>query len=231
MSNQFIIRTENLTKNYIKNQNLIKVIKSVNLMLKRGAITVISGESGSGKSTLLYLISGLLKPCEGNVFFDDQNLYTMKENVRANFINQKIGYVFQDYQLLSNLNVLDNVLLPAMLRAVEKKVNVNFIAKAKDLLVQFNLIHRMTHYPLELSGGEQQRVAILRALINEPEIVFCDEPTGSLDSKNGELFLAVAAKLKVEFNTTFVIVSHSARLIQTADEHFTLKDGEILREL
>lgn len=222
-----LIKVENLSKSYQKNGLKLEIIKSVSFSLKRGLLTAITGESGAGKSTLLYLISGLLKPCEGKVYFQDQSIYDLKDNAKAKLINSKIGYVFQDYQLLSNLTVLENIYLPAKLKSIDIPSSQHYQKKAKDLLAQFNLSHRLAHYPFELSGGEQQRVAILRALINEPEIIFCDEPTGNLDSHNAEIFINTILDFKAKLNQTFVIVSHNEKFVRIADEIFHIKDGMI----
>ena len=220
-----LIRVENLSKSYQKNGLRLEIIKNVSFIIKKGEITTITGESGAGKSTLLYLISGLLKPCEGRVYFQDQNIYDLKDDAKARLINNKLGYVFQDYQLLTNLTVLENIYLPAKLKCIDKPSSQYYQKKAKDLLAQFNLSHRIAHYPYELSGGEQQRVAILRALINEPEVIFCDEPTGNLDSHNMEIFINTILDFKAKLNQTFVIVSHSTKLTEIADEVFHIKDG------
>ncbi len=222
-----IISVKNVSKFYQKNKQLLQVIDDVSFSIKKSQITTISGESGAGKSTLLYMMSGLLTPSSGEIYYQDLNFYQLSSNERAKIINSKIGYVFQDFQLLTNFTVLENICLPAKLRCLKEENKFNYHEKALELLAKFNLMHRIKHYPHELSGGEQQRVAILRALINNPEVIFCDEPTGNLDSHNTDLFLKLILELKERFYQTFVLVSHSSRLEKIANTKIHIKDGHI----
>jgi ABC-type lipoprotein export system ATPase subunit len=225
----YIIQAKNISKTYISSDSRTEVLRDVNINVKKGKVSAIIGESGAGKTTLLFILGGLLKPSKGNILVNDLDLYNSSEKQRCQHINKHIGFVFQDYQLLENLNVIDNICLPAHLKhnyswSLHK---YKYINRAKELLEHFNLMNRLTYFPNELSGGELQRIAIIRALINNPDIILCDEPTGNLDSNNAKEFINIILSLKKKFKTTFVIVSHSTTIVDNADHIFKISDGVI----
>jgi ABC-type lipoprotein export system ATPase subunit len=174
-----MIRAENLHKSYKDGKIDLEVLKGVGLEVKKGELLSVIGPSGAGKSTLLHILGGLDKPSQGRVLFEEEDLYQLGEKERAGIRNSRIGFVFQFYYLLPEFNALENVLLPAL---IDKTLFSRAKEKAKDILSLVGLAARINHLPNQLSGGEQQRVAIARTMINNPDIIFCDEPTGNLDS-------------------------------------------------
>jgi len=182
-------------KNIYKSFDNLEVLKDINIEIERGKIVSIVGKSGAGKSTLLYILSTLDKATNGEVLFDNKKLDELKGDDLSNFRNKKIGFIFQFHNLLSEFTVLENVSIPALISSSDKeKIKI----KAKEILKKLNLFDRLAHKPNELSGGEQQRVAIARSLINSPDIIFADEPTGNLDSENSQNFIKMIQKLNKE---------------------------------
>lgn len=218
-----IIIAKNLYKVYNYKPKALTVLKDIELEIEKGKITCILGPSGAGKSTLLHILAGLDFPTQGQVFLDNLDLYQISDNQRAQIRNQKIGFVFQFYHLLSELSALENVLLPQMISGVADR------KKGQSILEQLGLQQRFTHRPDQLSGGEQQRVAIARSLINNPEIIFCDEPTGNLDSKTGEEVFDIFWQLNKDEQKTFVIVTHDETVAAKADRIVHIKDGVIVK--
>lgn len=220
------VSTKALYKSYRNGVSKLDVLKGVDLTIKNNEFVAIQGPSGAGKSTLLHILGGLDNPTVGEVFFEGLNIYDLSENERAMFRNRKIGFVFQFYHLLGELNTLENVLLPGLLKSWwERKRASNY---AKSILDKLGLSQRITHRPNQLSGGEQQRVAIARALINKPEILLCDEPTGNLDSENGQNILRLIKQLNQEENVTVILVTHDKDIACVADRVVYLKDGMVL---
>ena len=220
------VSTKALYKSYRNGVSKLDVLKGVDLNIKNNEFVAIQGPSGAGKSTLLHILGGLDNPTVGEVFFEGLNIYDLSENERAMFRNRKIGFVFQFYHLLAELNTLENVLLPGLLKSWwERKKEINH---AKSILDKLGLSQRITHRPNQLSGGEQQRVAIARALINKPEILLCDEPTGNLDSENGQNILRLIKQLNQEENVTVILVTHDKDIACVADRVVYLKDGIIM---
>jgi ABC-type lipoprotein export system ATPase subunit len=220
------VSTKALYKSYRNGVSKLDVLKGVDLTIKNNEFVAIQGPSGAGKSTLLHILGGLDNPTLGEVFFEGLNIYDLSENERAMFRNRKIGFVFQFYHLLAELNTLENVLLPGLLKSWwERKRASNY---AKSILDKLGLSQRITHRPNQLSGGEQQRVAIARALINKPEILLCDEPTGNLDSENGQNILRLIKQLNQEENVTVILVTHDKDIACVADRVYHLKDGIIM---
>ena len=211
-------------KNISKSFGDVDVLKKVNIEVKKGKIVSIFGKSGAGKSTLLYILSSLDQPDTGDVFISGSNLNILNGDHLAEFRNLKIGFIFQFHNLLNEFNVLENVCLPAYV-SINKRNEIE--TKAKDLLQELDLSERINHKPSELSGGEQQRVAIARSLINSPDIIFADEPTGNLDSENSKNFIHFIKNLNKKYNQTFVIVTHNENFIKISDYSYTLKKGEI----
>ena len=219
-----LLRARALAKTYTMGKRSLEVLRGVDLNVARGEFLALRGASGAGKSTLLHLIGGLDLPNAGEILFDGQNLVAFSERKLTEFRNRRVGFIFQAYHLLPELDALENVCLPArMARIASAKVE----ARGRELLARVGLKDRLDHKPSELSGGEQQRVAIARALINEPELVLADEPTGNLDSKTGGEIIELLKSLRVEKNTTLVIATHDAKVAANAERVIELVDGRI----
>lgn len=212
-------------QNIIKNYDTVKVLKGVSLTIEQGQMVSIVGSSGAGKSTLLHILGTLDTADSGEVFFQNQNLNKLNAKQLAAFRNQHIGFVFQFHHLLPEFSAWENVCIPGWI-AKKKKNEVK--AKAFELLEQLGVKHRAENKPNQLSGGEQQRVAVARALINNPAIVFADEPTGNLDSKNAHEMHQLFVELNKTLGQTFVIVTHNPQLAQQSDTIITMKDGLIV---
>ena len=207
-----------------KSFGTLEVLKGINLEIKKGEFVAIMGSSGAGKTTLLHIISTLNTPNSGQVLIDGVDIHKLSSQKQSAFRNQKIGFVFQFHQLLSEFSALENVMMPAL---IAKKSPKEADAKAREIMAKLNLEHRLTHKPSELSGGEKQRVAVARALINSPSVIFADEPTGNLDSENRKDLHHLFKLLQQEFNQTIVIVSHDPDIEQIADKTLHIKDGII----
>ncbi len=216
-----ILTAENIERTYKIGQTSLRVLKGVSLDVNEGETVSIMGESGSGKSTLLHVLGGLDTPKSGNVKFRGQSVYGMSAGKRAKFRAEKVGFVFQSFHLLPELDIVENVALPSM----AKRGETDPVARAKELLTEVGLGERIGHRPAELSGGERQRVAIARALMNDPEIVFADEPTGNLDSKTGEKVLNYLFQLVETRRHTLVLVTHSKEVASRCSRELFLKDG------
>jgi ABC-type lipoprotein export system ATPase subunit len=214
-----------LTKSYAMGRRTLEVLRGVNLQVARGEFLALRGASGAGKSTLLHLIGGLDSPNAGEIRFAGQNIAAFSERELTNFRNRRVGFVFQAYHLLPELDALENVCLPARVARVPA---AQAEARGRELLARAGLGDRLEHKPFELSGGEQQRVAIARALINEPELVLADEPTGNLDSHTGGEIIELLKKLHIEKQTTLVIATHDAKVAAHAQHVFELADGCIV---
>jgi lipoprotein-releasing system ATP-binding protein len=228
-NNDFILKTEGIHKTYRMGTAEVKVLKGVNLAVKKGEFVAIVGSSGSGKSTLLHILGALDRPDKGVVIFEGRDLSQHSSRELNRFRNKMVGFVFQFYHLLDELNVLENVFLPAMVSksiigwlGSRKKVK----NRALELLEQLGLGNRANHKPYQLSGGERQRVAIGRALMNEPKLVLADEPTGNLDSATGNDILRVFEELHKK-GQTIVMVTHDERIARKAERIITLVDGKI----
>jgi len=220
-----MLKAENLYKIYKDGKISLEVLKGINLEVKGGEALCIIGPSGAGKSTLLHLLGGLDEPSKGKVFFEGEELYRIPEEQRAKIRNEKIGFVFQFYHLLPEFNALENVLLPAL---IDKTAFLEAKKRAEELLRLVGLQARMNHKPSQLSGGEQQRVAIARTLINDPDIIFCDEPTGNLDSRQGGQIVELLRNLNQEQGKTLVIVSHEEKIAGMANRIVHIRDGRLV---
>lgn len=216
-----IIQTRNIQKSF----GNLQVLKGIELDVEGGEIVSIVGKSGAGKTTLLQIMGTLLNADEGTLQILDTNINTLKEKELAQFRNNHIGFVFQFHQLLPEFTALENVCLPALLQGKNLKQAENH---AKELLDFLNLSERMTHKPAELSGGEQQRVAIARAIMNNPAIVFADEPSGNLDSHNKAELHQLILRLRDTFHQTYVIVTHDDNLAAISDRVIKMEDGKII---
>ncbi|MGH2271041.1 ABC transporter ATP-binding protein [Anaerohalosphaeraceae bacterium U12dextr] len=225
-----ILQAKGLHKSYTMGKQILTVLRGVEMSLSAGDFAVIVGASGSGKSTLLHILGALDKPDKGMIEFEGQRLDQMSNRRLNQFRNQNVGFVFQFYHLLDELNVLENVLLPAMIAAgpvgwLKSKKNVR--NKAISLLERMGLKDRLRHKPYELSGGERQRAAIARALINSPRLLLADEPTGNLDSKTGHGILEILNELNQQ-GQTILMVTHDDRIARQAGRVIKLSDGKIV---
>ena len=220
-----ILKTSNIHKSFYKGKdNRIEVLRDVSLDIKANEITVIVGASGAGKSTLLHILSGLDKPDKGEVEINGVNIFKLNEIDISNFRNKSIGFIFQFHHLLPEFTAQENISIAAMINGTSKK---EAMSKSEELLNLVGLNERFNHFPAELSGGEQQRVAIARALINSPKIVFADEPTGNLDSKNSDIIHELFMDLKNKLGITLLMVTHNKDLVKLADRVLEMKDGQV----
>lgn len=220
-----IIEASELTKTYTIDARPIQVLDHVSLTVNAGEFLVIKGSSGSGKSTLLSLLSGLDNPTSGQIFINGAEITNKSEDELAPLRNKTLGFVFQSFHLVPSLSSLENVIFPAELAGDAEAEN-----RGRTLLNRVGLSQRATNFPNQLSGGEKQRVAICRALINDPKILFADEPTGNLDTKNGEAILELLLELHKERQTTLVMVTHSPEVADRAERVITLQDGKIISD-
>ena len=218
---QSLLVAQKLTKSY----GDLQVLKSVDLSIQQQEIVSIVGASGAGKSTLLHILGTLDSPDSGDLNINEQKTSQMNHRQLAKFRNREIGFVFQFHNLLPEFSALENVCLPGF---IGNRSDSEVRKKAQKLLEQLGLADRMKHKPSELSGGEQQRVSVARALINDPELIFADEPSGNLDSKNAEELHELFFKLRKELKKTFVIVTHNQSLAALSDRQLEIKDGVIL---
>lgn len=215
-----MIKLENIVKSF----GSVKVLKGVSLEVSKGEFVTITGPSGAGKTTLLQIIGTLMTADEGSAEIDGKDIRKMGDTALANFRNQHIGFVFQFHHLLPEFTALENICIPAF---IARKSKNEAEKSALELLDFLGMTHRKDHKPAELSGGEQQRVAVARALINRPSVVLADEPSGNLDMKNSRELHSLFFDLRDTFNQTFVVVTHNRELAQLADRSILLRDGEI----
>lgn len=204
-----------------------EALRGITLQFRRGEFASIVGPSGSGKSTLLYLLSGLDKPTSGRVEFDGVDLTTLNERALAEFRNRRMGFVFQFHFLLPEFTAVENVAMPLLIAGVNRREALD---KAAELLKRVGLGHRLRHYPSQLSGGEQQRVAIARTLVNDPDILFCDEPTGMLDSKNAQALYELLREVNTERGQTILVVTHEREFARRTDRIIQLQDGQVIAD-
>ncbi|MEK6480811.1 ABC transporter ATP-binding protein [Catalinimonas sp. 4WD22] len=216
-----MLKAEHIVKTYGK----LRVLKSIDLVIEQGKIVSIVGASGAGKSTLLHILGTLDKPDEGKVWLGDIELSKLKGNDLALYRNQNIGFIFQFHNLMPEFTALENVCIPGYLAG--KKSDREIVNRGKELLELLGLKDRLEHKPNEMSGGEQQRTAVARALMNNPAVVFADEPSGNLDSHTADDLHKLFFRLRDEIGQTFVIVTHNEELADMADEKFEIKDGVI----
>jgi ABC-type lipoprotein export system ATPase subunit len=204
----------------------IQVLKSLDFKVVLGSFVAIVGPSGAGKSTLLHILGGLDVPTQGQVFFDGEDIYRLNDAALSKIRNERVGFVFQFYHLLPEFTVRENVLMPSLIRAQGNKALISQASeRAENLLKRVGLAERMGHFPSQLSGGEQQRAAIVRALINQPSVLLCDEPTGNLDSQSGGEIVSLIKEINKENRMTTVMVTHNLEIAKSADKVYHLKDG------
>lgn len=218
-----ILETNQLCKFYGTNENQVKAVNNVNIQIKWGEFVAIIGKSGSGKSTLLHMLGGLDTPTKGNVVLSGKDMYQMNEDKLAVFRRRKIGFIFQAFNLVSSINVWENIVLPLGLDG--RKVDEAYV---NDIISTLGIENRIHNLPNTLSGGQQQRVAIARALVARPEILFADEPTGNLDSKTSDEVIALLKMTAKKYGQTIVMITHDDEIAQVADRILIIEDGKVV---
>ena len=218
-----IIEARNLSKKVIFNDQEIIILDDINLKVSAGSSLAVIGPSGSGNSTLLGILAGLDSPSSGEIFINQKPLHELSEDFRARIRKDSVAFVFQNFELLAGLNALENVMLPIELKGKKNAKDI-----AETYLEKVGMQNRLTHYPQQLSGGEQQRVAIARAFACEADVLFCDEPTGNLDSSNSELIANLIFDTFVESSSALIIVTHDISLANRCDQKIELVDGKVL---
>lgn len=218
-----ILETEGLKKYYGKGENIVKALDGINLNIKQGEFAAIVGTSGSGKSTLLHMLGGLDRPTSGNVTVDGKNIFSLNDDELTIFRRRKIGFIFQNYNLIPILNVYENIVLPIELDG--NKIDKDYVNSVISVL---GISNKIKNYPNNLSGGQQQRVAIARALATRPAIILADEPTGNLDSKTSLDVLGLLKTTSKRFNQTIVMITHNVEIAQMADRTIRIEDGKIV---
>ena len=216
------IKVNDISKVYGTNENKVTALKAASMTIFEGDFISIMGPSGSGKSTLLHIISGLDNPTSGTVLYDNTDIHNGSDKTLSAFRRQKIGFIFQQFNLLPVLTARENIIMPLLLD--KKKPDEIYLQELSSLL---GLENRLSHLPNELSGGQQQRAALARALIAKPDIIFADEPTGNLDSKNGNEVMKMLCNIRKKMNKTLVVITHDPRVAEMADRQFTIIDGEL----
>ena len=216
------IQVNNISKIYGAGESIVTALKAASMTIFEGDFISIMGPSGSGKSTLLHIISGLDNPTSGTVLLYNIDIHNGSDKMLSAFRRKKIGFIFQQFNLLPVLTARENIIMPLLLD--KKKPDENYLQELSSLL---GLKNRLAHLPNELSGGQQQRVAIARALIAKPDIIFADEPTGNLDSKSGSEVMNMLCSIREKMNKTLVVITHDSRIAEMADRRFTIIDGEL----
>ena len=224
-----MLNAQNIHKTYSMRHKTVSVLKGAEITITPGKSVAIIGLSGSGKTTLLHILGGLDKPDQGEVFIDNKSIYKLSEAKRSAIRANKIGFIFQAYHLLQEMTVLENVMLPAMVRGNLWHRASEITSHAMSLLATVGLENRSTHMPLELSGGEQQRVAMARALMNKPEIILADEPTGNLDNETGEQVLNKLFDMTTRQNNALIMVTHNRDIALKCDRILKIEDGLIVQ--
>lgn len=221
-----MLEARSIHKVYNNGKKKLPVLKGIDLKIAKGDFAAVVGPSGAGKSTLLHILGGLDLPSQGEVIFQEENIYKLKDNQLSRVRNKKIGFVFQFYHLLAEFTVLENVLMPALIGLQSTMSSSPQIKeKALELLSRVGLSERAEHFPNQLSGGEKQRVAIARSLINRPQLLLCDEPTGNLDSRTGDEIISLIKQINHDEEMSVVLVTHNQALAEAADKIYHLKDG------
>ena len=224
MNNDYILKINNLEKTYKSESETLTILKDLSMNVERGSKCVIVGQSGSGKSTLLNIIGGLDKATSGEVLIDDYNITSLNEKELTKLRQNLYGFIFQFHYLLKDFTALENVYLPLYMKGESKKIAIE---KAKHLLNEVGLAERFNHIPSQLSGGERQRVAVARCLINEPELILADEPTGNLDPANAELIGNILFDIVDKYKKTLILVTHDMNLAKQGDVKFLINSGKL----
>ena len=219
-----VLVIENISMNYDETPNIVHALSNVNLILNKNELTIIEGPSGSGKTTLLNIIGGLLKPSSGKILVNNKNIIEMNDNEKAYYRNKVIGFVFQSFYLEPNFTVYDNVEVPLIIAGIPKNERRKMILSTLDSV---GLLDKEKMIASKLSGGEKQRVSIARAIVNNPEIILADEPTGNLDSKNGDMIMSLLKRISKEDKIVIVITHNDEQAIKYGDKIYRLNDGEI----
>lgn len=219
-----VLEVKQVKKEFNTDSTTIEILKGISFSVKKGEFIAIIGSSGSGKSTLLSIIAGLDNPSSGNVLIDNQNLQTLNEDQLSELRNKKIGFIFQSFFLVPSLSAYENILLPQQIAKQEDETYL------KELLQSVGMEHRKNNYPIQLSGGEKQRIAIARALVNKPEILFADEPTGNLDSKNSKQIISLLQELHKKEKKTLIVVTHDLDIAKVAKRVIEVSDGKIISD-
>ncbi|MFK7849996.1 MAG: ABC transporter ATP-binding protein [Akkermansiaceae bacterium] len=219
---EVMIETKNLYRSYRIGKKSIEVLRGIDLEIQKGEKVFLCGPSGAGKTTLLYTLAGLERPEKGTVHINDTDLYALGRKAQAKFRNQSIGYIFQNYHLLPELTALENVSVPAAIAGYDQT------DAALAALEQVGLRDRADHLPAEMSGGEQQRVAIARAIVNQPAVLFADEPTGNLDSNTSQGIIEILMELADKKDVTLVVVTHNRELSKVGDRTLIIEDGNVI---
>jgi len=222
---KIILNSKNLTKSYQNGDGRLVVLDSINLELETGTITTIIGESGSGKSTLLNVLSSLDTFDSGNLLIENEEISSLNEKKLSSFRNEKIGFIFQFHHLLPDFTILDNVLMPLWI-----KNGFGQYDKPRELLDEFGLLKIKDKYPAEVSGGERQRVAIIRSIVNDPKILFADEPSGNLDEKNSTKLIDLFKRINRDFNTTILLTTHNPSIAKVGKKVYELKSGVLIKK-
>ena len=220
-----ILRVENLSKIYGSGENEVRALDGVSFSVEKGQFLAIIGPSGSGKSTLLHILGGVDRPTSGKVFLEGQDVFEQDENHLAIFRRRQVGLIYQFYNLIPVLNVVENITLPVLLDG--RKVDEE---RLSELIRELNLSDRENHLPNQLSGGQQQRVSIGRALMNTPALLLADEPTGNLDSRNSQEIVALLKKANRQYAQTLIVITHDENIALQADRIISLEDGRIVRD-
>ena len=216
-----LLRSVDLYRTFRVGDRSIEVLRGISVQIMKGEVVFLVGPSGAGKSTLMYTLAGLERPEKGKVFLNHDDLYKLPPNQLSKVRNNQMGFVFQSYHLLPELTAVENVALPSLIRGKQSR------ERAEELLAELGLKERLNHLPMELSGGEQQRVAIARSLINDPLIIFADEPTGNLDSRNGGLIMDLLMREVRKKDRTMVVVTHDRALAKSGDRMLEIVDGMV----
>jgi len=227
MDQRMVLQAIEIRKSFQSGSKELKVLKGVDLEIKPGTLTAIVGASGAGKSTLLHILGGLDTPDQGSVHLDSTNIFSLSDDGLSDFRNRTIGFVFQFHHLLAEFNALENVMLPLLIARQDKSKSQE---KAYYLLEEVGLKERLQHRPAELSGGEQQRLALARALANDPKVVIADEPTGNLDRKSSQELVELLMQLKREKGLTIVLATHNLEIARKADFVYELAEGQVSRK-
>ncbi len=220
-----LLDAENIHKKFQSGDTFVEVLKGASLQLEKGDLSILSGQSGSGKSTLLYILAGLIKPDSGDIRFNGESINEFRPEKLDTLRNTRIGFVFQMHHLMPDFTAVENVMIPALIKRISRDQSYE---KACELLSDLSISHRKDHYPNQLSGGEQQRAAVARALINSPELLLADEPTGNLDKENADSLIKLFTKLVDTTGVGVLIATHNPDLAKTGKKLFRLSEGRIM---